>query len=235
MSRFLSLSLSLVVSATLLACSKNEPAPAATPSAAAASAANPHPTQGLSSAARAPASESNSGKVLQVLQGGGYTYAEVASASGQPVWIAGSQINIKAGDTLEWGAYNVMRNFTARSLGRTFEEILFVSQWGPAGLAQVVTAPHGSLPPLTPTLVPPGGAGGGDKGVVKSVSNAGGYSYIEVESGAGTVWLAATEVNVKAGDKIQWQGATTMSNFTAKALNRTFERIIFASSVTSAP
>lgn len=217
------LSLALVLSATFVACSKTEAPPAAPQATAPAQAAAP---------ATGPR---NSGKVLQVQQGGGYTYAEVTAASGQSVWIAGAQINVKAGDTLEWGSYDVMRNFTARSLNRTFDEILFVSQWGPAGGATVTTSPHGTMggaaPPMSMTMVPPGGAGGGDKGVVKSVVNAGGYSYIEVDRGGATLWVAATEVPMKAGDKIEWQGGSEMRNFTAKSVNRTFDRITFASSV----
>lgn len=218
MLRTLSLALALV--AALSACSKTE-APAA-PAAAA--------PQALPAQPAAPAGR-NAGKVVQVLQGGGYTYVEVASATGQQVWIAGSAIEIKAGDTLEWGAYDVMRNFTARSLGRSFDEILFVSQWGPAGGAVVATSPHGSFGTAAPMLTPPGGAGGGDTGTVKSVTNAGGYSYIEVDRGGSTVWVAANEVPMKAGDKVQWQGGSVMSNFTAKSINRTFDRIVFASSV----
>jgi hypothetical protein len=36
---------------------------------------------------------------------------------------------------------------------------------------------------------------------------------------------------MKPGDKVQWQGDTEMSNFTAKSINRTFDKIIFASGV----
>lgn len=215
------LALTLALAAALSACSKKEAPPAA------ATAPQARPTQ----AAAPAAAGRNAGKVLQVQNAGGYTYVEVASASGQQVWIAGSPIEIKVGDTLEWGAFDVMHNFTARSLGRTFDEILFVSQWGPAGGAVVATSPHGNFGGAAPMLTPPGGAGGGDSGTVKSVTNAGGYSYIEVDRGGSTVWVAANEVATKPGDKVQWQGGSVMSNFTAKSINRTFDSIIFASSV----
>ena len=74
-------------------------------------------------------------------------------------------------------------------------------------------------------------ANAADTGVVKSVSNAGGYSYIEIDRGGKTVWVAAMETPMKAGDKVQWQGGTEMSNFTAKSLGRTFDKITFASGV----
>jgi hypothetical protein len=174
-----------------------------------------------------PGAGQNTGKVLQVQDGGGYTYAEVQTGGGQKVWIAGSHIEVKPGGTVEWGDFAVMRNFTAKSLGRTFPEILFVSRWGPAGAASVATPVHGSLPQ-------PGAAnaaGATDSGVVKSVLTGGGYSYIEVDRAGKVVWVAATQTPMKAGDKVQWQGGTEMSNFTAKSAGRTFEKIIFASGI----
>lgn len=206
----------------LAACTRQEPAPPAPPAGGA-----PLPPMSAAPAATAR----SSGKVLQVQQGGGYTYAEVAAANGQKVWIAGSPIDVKAGDTVEWGSFAVMRNFNAKSLGRSFEEILFVDQWGPPGGKSVATSPHGNFGAAPAAAAAPAG---GDSGVVKSVVNASGYSYIEVERGGATLWLAAMETPMKPGDKIQWQGGSEMLNFTAKSLGRSFERIIFASSVTVA-
>ncbi|MBI5278667.1 MAG: hypothetical protein HY854_19710 [Burkholderiales bacterium] len=176
----------------------------------------------------------NTGKVVQFQNGGGYTYAEVEVTGGQKVWIAGSQIEVKKGTQVRWGNAMVMRNFDSKALNKRFAEILFVDGWGPVGKQSTATSPHGSYP--TPQLgaAPPAAAGTPDGGVVKSVANAGGYSYIEVTKGSGTVWVAAMETPMKAGDKVQWQGGTEMSNFTAKSLNRTFPKIIFAQTVTVA-
>ena len=213
-----------LVSVLSAACSKNETAP--TPAAAAQ--ANPHAASAAGLPAAAPAGAAqNTGKVLQTQNGGGYTYAEVETAAGQKVWIAGSQLDIKPGAALEWGDFAVMRNFTAKSLNRTFPEILFVNRWGPVGAATVATPAHGTFP--QPPA--PGVAGPSDGGVLKSVVNAGGYSYMEVDRGGKTVWVAAMETPMKPGDKVQWQGGTEMSNFTAKSIGRTFDKIIFASAV----
>ena len=167
--------------------------------------------------------------MLQKQDGGGYTYAEVQTAAGQKVWIAGSQIDAKPGTEVQWGNFAVMRNFEARSIGKNFPEILFVDRWGPVGQAAKAVAPHGSFP--APQAAVAGAAGSGAGGTVKSVTNAGGYSYIEVDQAGQTVWVAATETPMKKGDKVEWQGASQMSNFTARSLNRTFEKIIFAQSV----
>ena len=180
-------------------------------------------------AQQAPAA--NAGKVLQSQNGGGYTYAEVETGAGQKVWIAGSQIEVKPGTQVQWGNFAVMRNFEAKSLGRSFPEILFVDRWGPVGQVAKAVAPHGTFP--NPQAAEAGGATAGATagGTVKSVTNAGGYSYIEVDQGGQTVWVAATETPMKKGDKVEWQGASQMSNFTARSLGRTFDKIIFAQAV----
>lgn len=186
----------------------------------------------------------NSGKVLQILQAGGYTYAEVESPNGR-IWIAGGPIEVKEGDAVQWGDYALMQNFTSKSLGRTFEQILFVNSWGPVGGSLAQVAPHGSMPAaggmgqMSPHAAMPGhppmgqaaAAGGANQGVVKSAQAAGGYSYLEIDQGGTIVWVAAPETAVKAGDKVSWDGGPTMSNFNAKSLNRTFDQIVFAGGV----
>ena len=216
--------LSLIILATTLclsACSKNEEP--AKPAAANATAAQPAP---------------NTGKVIQLLEGGGYNYAEVDTGNGKRIWIAGGPIKIKVGETLEWGEHMVMHNFASRTLNRTFEEILFVNAWGPVGSVTVAMAPHkvapGQLQGQGQAQRPQqnmAGAPGADSGSVKSVTNAGGYSYLEIVQGSKTVWLAVTETQVKAGDKVTWSNGMVMRNFNAKSLGRTFDEIIFAGGV----
>ena len=190
-------------------------------------------------AATAPgAAAPNTGKVLQTLQAGGYTYAEIDAGGGQKVWIAGGPIEVKAGDSVQWGDYMVMKDFTSKALGRKFEQILFVNSWGPVGGATAKVAPHGSVPAnqaaMAPTAAsgqPADAASSSNQGEVKSVTAAGGYSYIEVKQGGAIVWVAAPETTVKAGDKVRWDGGSVMQNFTAKSLGRTFDSIIFAGKV----
>lgn len=137
MNRWLLLSLAATLCAA--ACSKKDE-PAAT--AAVAPATQP------AASAQAP----STGKVLQLQHAGSYTYAEVDAGSGQKVWIAGAHIEVKEGDTVQWGRAESMRNFNAKSLGRTFDEILFVNAWGPVGGQAVQVAPHGM------DAAPPGGS-----------------------------------------------------------------------------
>ncbi len=225
-----SIVLALAASVCLAACSKGEQAaaPAVAPAAAPAPTAAPAPAAPVApTQVRSLEPVPNVGKVLQVQHAGSYTYAEVEGANGQRAWIAGTQIAINVGDEVQWGDYSVMRNFTAKSIGRTFDTILFVNSWGKAGAPVVATPVHGSMPAPTVADV----ADANNTGVVKSVANAGGYSYIEVDRGGKVVWVAAMETAMKPGDKVQWQGGAEMRNFNAKSLGRTFDQIIFAQAV----
>jgi hypothetical protein len=66
-----------------------------------------------------------SGKVINSLRGGGYTYIQVEN-NGEQFWIASSFINVKRNDIVAWENGSVMTNFTSYALNRKFEEIHFV-------------------------------------------------------------------------------------------------------------
>jgi hypothetical protein len=228
--------LSLAATLCAAACTKKDEPAATGPVAPAA-----QPAAQPAASAQAP----STGKVLQLQHAGSYTYAEVDAGSGQKVWIAGAHIEVKEGDTVQWGRAEAMRNFNAKSLGRTFDEILFVNAWGPAGGQAVQVAPHGldaappggsPHPPMPAmTMAPQGGpaaAGPAQKGAVKSVANAAGYTYLEVDQGGTTTWLAVPETQVKAGDTVTWGEGMVMEKFNAKALNKVLDRIVFAGGVT---
>lgn len=155
----------------------------------------------------------NSGVVQSVQQAGGYTYIEVES-DGRTRWLASSPVRVEPGDAVRWGESAVMRNFTSKSLGRTFDELLFVSNVQPAG---------GGVRDLT-----------SNAGKVVSLTRAAGYAYLEVQTDEGTKWLAASQAPVEVGDTVTWQGGSVMNNFTSTSLNRTFDQIIFVAAVSPA-
>lgn len=179
----------------------------------------------------------NVGQILQLIQSGGYTYAEVKAGNGQTVWMAGSPLQLKAGDSVQWGDYAVMRNFTSKGLGRTFDQILFVNGWGPVGGILATVAPHGSQPmeATSVTVQPMPASAAADsalqQGVVRSVEAAGGYTYLQVDVNGAAVWVAVPNSSAKAGDRVRWSGGAVMQNFTAKSLGRTFDQIVFAGGV----
>jgi len=62
--------------------------------------------------------------------------------------------------------------------------------------------------------------------------NSGGYTYIKVQEGSDKYWIAMTQREVKKGDSIKYNEQGWMQQFYSKTLNRTFEKILFASDVT---
>ena len=76
------------------------------------------------------------GKVTEMMHAAGYTYMKVDAGTDKPMWIAASMMRIKPEQSVKWTDAAVMNNFTAKSLHRTFDQILFVSN------AQVVEPGH---------------------------------------------------------------------------------------------
>ena len=68
-------------------------------------------------------------------------------------------------------------------------------------------------------------------GKVLEVMDASIYTYIQVSSDNGPVWLAASKTNVPKGATIGYGNGALMTNFHSKSMNRTFDRIIFLDKV----
>lgn len=120
--------------------------------------------------ATSSASQNLSGKVLETMDAGGYTYMKVDTGATQP-WVAIPQSQVKVGDDITYQPGMVMNNFSSKTLNRTFESIVFSS-----GLVGATTAPHG------------GGAMGGMKNPHAKKGTQGGddsfASAIQAEGGA---------------------------------------------------
>lgn len=57
------------------------------------------------------------------------------------------------------------------------------------------------------------------------------YTYLQVKTDNGPVWLAASKTSIAKGANISYPNGAVMSNFFSKSLNRTFEKIIFLDKV----
>lgn len=79
------------------------------------------------SAPQSAATDANQGKVKSVSSSGGYTYLEI-DQRGVIVWVAVPGTVVKVGETVAWDGGAVMQNFTAKSLSRTFERIIFAGK-----------------------------------------------------------------------------------------------------------
>ena len=65
-------------------------------------------------------------------------------------------------------------------------------------------------------------------GKVVETMDAGGYTYICLEKSGKRIWVAAPKMQVSVGQDIEFLPGMKMANFTSKALNRTFQIIIFS-------
>ena len=70
------------------------------------------------------------------------------------------------------------------------------------------------------------------QGEVVSVDHGGSYSYLEIkEHTEETFWVAVTRTEVKVGDYVRFQKELVTQNFKSKALDRTFEELMFGSNL----
>jgi len=68
---------------------------------------------------------------------------------------------------------------------------------------------------------------------VLETMNSGGYSYMKVQEGQKSFWIAMTQRDTKVGQNISFSEQGWMQNFHSKTLNRTFKSILFAGNSTS--
>ncbi len=119
MYKLISLCCSLVLIVGLAACSKDKPQEqAGTPQTAQQQSA---PEAGMQAP---PAPAAVTGKVLETMDAGGYTYINVATDAGDK-WIAVNQTPVEVGEDVTYLDGMVMQNFNSKSLDRTFPEIIF--------------------------------------------------------------------------------------------------------------
>lgn len=68
-------------------------------------------------------------------------------------------------------------------------------------------------------------------GVVVTTMNAGSYTYLEVQTNANRYWAAVPQMELTVGDQVDVAPGSEMKSFFSPTLNRTFDSIIFTSSV----
>lgn len=83
-----------------------------------------------------------------------------------------------------------------------------------------------------------GPVGSSAKGEVLEVKDVESYTYLRLKTANGETWAAVAKAPLKKGDKVTIENAAVMTNYTSKALKRTFPTILFgnlASAGGSAP
>jgi hypothetical protein len=70
-------------------------------------------------------------------------------------------------------------------------------------------------------------AAGAVSGEVVEVRDVEGYTYLRLKTAQGETWAAVPTSQVKKGAKVTVENTTVMSNFQSKALNKTFDKVVF--------
>ena len=115
-----------------------------------------------------PSAGTLSGKVLETMDSGGYTYVLLDTAAGKK-WVAAPKTVVTVGQEAAFAPGMVMRNFKSETLNRTFDEVVFSS--GKAG-------GHGG-PAAAAGACPSGGSKGASGSGMKMGSMGGGGSAMQ--------------------------------------------------------
>jgi hypothetical protein len=188
-----------------------------------------------------------SGKVVETMDAKGYTYI-CLEKNGKKGWVAVPATKVLVGQEVQVRPGTEMGQFTSKTFNRTFDDIVFspglvtdttaqlpqghpsldskgqLPQGHPDTAAAIKPASNAAMPssPATPGKL---------AGKVVETIDGGGYTYISLEKDGKKTWAAVPVTKVTLGDQIELQPGMTMPNFTSKALNRTFDNIIFSSGV----
>jgi len=205
--------------------------------------------QAFPQAGKMPAAQSGavelSGKVIETMSAGGYTYVHLEKDQ-QKIWAAVPAMQVKVGDELTLQSGQQMGPFTSKSLDRTFDTIVFSG--GP--IQPMAAKPGENSQPTAAATMPEGhpdisSAGNQAKmadaagspppvdlikssGTVVESFDSGGYTYICLEKDGQKSWAAVPPVKVKVGADVSVRPGMVMPQFTSKTLERTFENIIFS-------
>ncbi len=213
-----------------LACEGPATAPPAAPAPPPAPAPVAAPTPAPAPAAAAPERE-RVAKVKEVLAAGDYTIARM-DACGQEAWVAGPKTDLKVDGAVVMPMGTPMTDFEAKSLGRTFEEILFVDWIRPTD--QEPSCPPPPSPEHVAERPPPADPADTMVGVVKETMQAGGYTYARLDLCGKERWIAGPPVPLNVGETAKVSGAFTMKGFKSPTLGRTFDELDMVTRITIA-
>lgn len=117
-------------------CKEQKPAQMAAPEKAAAA-------QPATPAGQAAASGAKTGKVVETIDSGGYTYVQVDTGT-EKFWAAAPQIAVKVGDPVAVPPGLLMKDYLSKPLNRTFDAVYFVDNILVGGTQAIAGAPAGA-------------------------------------------------------------------------------------------
>jgi len=91
-------------------------------------------------------SEAISGKVLQLMNSGGYSYIYLQKDNNEKIWIAVTETKANVGDRMSFKEGLVMKNFESKTLKRTFDTVIFSNGVIPQPGAAAASSPAKAAP-----------------------------------------------------------------------------------------
>jgi hypothetical protein len=171
-----------------------------------------------------PMSPPPSGKVIETMNSGGYTYVHL-DKNGKKLWVAVPEMKVVVGREMTFQAGYEMHNFTSKSLNRTFDVILFSG-----GSADRPEMPSGHKTPVDKTSGSTAAASSADK-TIKVRKAAGPEAYTIAE-----IFAKQTELNnktvvvrakvVKASAKIMGANWIHLQDGTGDANKKTHNLVV---------
>ncbi len=105
--------------------------------------ADKNTTTAQPSAGSQPAAGAYSGRVVETMNSGGYTYVKIDTGK-DTIWTAAPETQVTVGDSVSVLPGTLMRNFKSDTLDRTFEQIYFVAAISGAGAGQAAAGDMGA-------------------------------------------------------------------------------------------
>lgn len=119
------------------------------------------------------------------------------------------------------------------TVGMTFALAIFVLSGCQDAKKATGPAAPGAVCPVPAAGRGVAAAPGRIEGIVVQTLSAGRYVYVELNTGSGSVWIAAPEEPVAKGDKISCPSGMLMKNFDSPVLKRKFDEVYFVESLTA--
>ncbi len=134
-----------------------------------------------------------SGKVVETMNAGGYTYV-CLEKNGKKTWVAVPETNAAVGQKMEFQPGAEMKNFTSKSLNRTFERIIFsggpvAKAGGSASADKAAPANHGGSKAAAATP--------GEKISVEKAAGANAYTVADIYAKKATLHNKTAVVKAK--------------------------------------
>ena len=162
-----------------------------------------------------------SGKVVETMNSGGYTYVQLDDGTGT-AWAAVPQTTVSVG-TEGTVTGSIMKDFPSSTLGRTFAAIIFSDGIQTAAIVNPTNADILETPASYYNVV--------ISGTVNQTMGTSGYTYIEIDDGTGLIWAAVSQTEIAIGDNVTVSGGA-QSGFESTTLNTTFDVLIMGTLVT---